>query len=177
MPGRASHQGTPVQHEDELHASGDSGVMMLGVRNDTRASICNADGDYTPPSFDDAGAMLVNMTGAYAGAAYVDAAAANVHEPAVNTAAVVTYAAGGGSVRHFISGVAWSYNAAPTAGVLTITDGGTTVFTTDVTAGGPGFQDFAPVLRFGADSAVVVTLAAAGAAVTGIVSVKGHWSA
>ena len=58
---RASHQGTPVQYEDELHQTGDSGVMMLGVRNDTETSICDADGDYVPASFDDQGRMLVNI--------------------------------------------------------------------------------------------------------------------
>ena len=175
MPARATHQGGSVQYEDTLGVDGDSGVSILGFRNDADAVMSTADLSHSRISVDDVGRMKVAVGAIAQGAAYVDAAAANVHEPAINTAAVVTYAAGGGTVRHFISGVAWSYDGVPTAGVLTITDGGATVFTTDITAGGPGFQDFAPVLRFGADSAVVVTLGAA--VVTGIVSVKGHWSA
>ena len=34
--------------EDAAHASGDTGVMDLGVRNDALAALTNADGDYTP---------------------------------------------------------------------------------------------------------------------------------
>ncbi len=105
-------------------------------------------------------------------------AAANVHEPAANTAAVITYAAGGGGVSHVISGVAWSYDAVPTAGSLTIEDGlGTTIFVVSITAAGAGFFMFAPRLLGTAATALVVTLAAGGAAVTGKVSVMGHWTA
>lgn len=38
--------------EDAVHASGDVGVMMLGVRTDTPASLAGATGDYTAPIFD-----------------------------------------------------------------------------------------------------------------------------
>ena len=51
------------KQEDELHATGDVGVMLLGVRNDTRASFGNADTDYVPLSIDDEGRTLVVVSG------------------------------------------------------------------------------------------------------------------
>lgn len=105
------------------------------------------------------------------------AAAADVHAPAVNTAAVVTYAASAGQA-HVIGGIAWSYNAAPTGGNLKVEDvSGTTVFSIDITSAGPGFIPFARPKRSAAqNTALIVTLAAAGAAVTGKVSVLSHWT-
>jgi len=48
--------------EDAVHTSGDVGVMMLGVRNDTASSLSGTDGDYTPPTFNSVGAMWVAST-------------------------------------------------------------------------------------------------------------------
>jgi hypothetical protein len=111
------------------------------------------------------------------GITYFNAAAANVHVPgAVNTAAIVTYAAVAGQ-RHYIKGVAWSYDTAPAAlSTLIITDGGAIVFHQYISAAGPGFQELAGEkgMRCTANSIVVVTLLAGGAACTGSVSVKGH---
>lgn len=98
------------------------------------------------------------------------------HEPAANTAAVITYAAVSGQ-KHVIGGVAWSYNGAPTGGNLKIEDvSGTVVFSVDITAAGPGFIPFTPPMRQAApNTALIITLSAAGAAVTGKVSVLSHW--
>lgn len=60
MPG-VTHQGTPTQYEDALHQSGDAGVMMLGVRNDSDAILSNTDLDYTPIATDDRAAVKVNI--------------------------------------------------------------------------------------------------------------------
>jgi hypothetical protein len=96
---------------------------------------------------------------------------ANQHEPAANTAAIVTKAAAGAGITHVLALVAWSYDADPTAGSLTIEDGaGTTVFKVDITAGGPGFFAFSPPLKGTANTALVATLAAGGAGVSGIVN-------
>lgn len=40
------------KNEDDEHASGDAGFMMLGVRKDTPASLAGTDGDYEPPIMD-----------------------------------------------------------------------------------------------------------------------------
>lgn len=97
----------------------------------------------------------------------------DVHAPASNTAAVVTAAVA--DRRHAIGGVAWSYSGAPTGGNLKVEDGsGTTVFTADITAGGPGFIPFVPGLAGRANTALIITLAAGGSGVSGKVSVLGH---
>lgn len=107
-------------------------------------------------------------------AASQPAAATNVHAPAANTAAVLNYAAAGSGLSHAISGVAWSYNADPTGGNLKIEDGsGTTVFSVDITSKGPGFFLFPEPLRGSANTALIVTLTAGGASVTGKVNALG----
>lgn len=105
------------------------------------------------------------------------ASSSDVHAPASNTAAVVTYAAAGSGVAHVIGGVAWSYNAVPTGGNLKIEDGsGTTVFTVDITAAGPGFFIFPRPKKGAANTAMIITLASGGSGVTGKVSVSSHWT-
>lgn len=99
------------------------------------------------------------------------AASGNVHEPSANAAAVVTLAAAGAGKRHVMASVEYSYDNDPTGGSLTITDGGTAVFKVDLPASGPGSFRWIPPKRFAANSAVVATLAAAGAGVSGIVNV------
>jgi hypothetical protein len=102
--------------------------------------------------------------------------AGDLHAPTSNTAAVVTYTATP-SVKHVISGVYWSYNAAPTAGNLKIEDvSGTTIFSVDITAAGPGFMPFpTPFKSAVVNTAMIVTLAAGGSGVTGKVTAR-HWT-
>jgi hypothetical protein len=45
--------------EDAAHASGDTGVFMLGVRNDSHATRTSTDGDYSPISVDLAGRINI----------------------------------------------------------------------------------------------------------------------
>lgn len=97
----------------------------------------------------------------------VDADAGNRSAPAANTAAVITFAAAAGQRHHLVS-VAWSYSAAPTGGRLTVEDGaGVFVFDVDITAAGPGSKDFLWPIRGEVNTAMVVTLAAGGAGVSG----------
>ncbi len=105
------------------------------------------------------------------------ASTADVHAPAANTAAVVSYAAAGVGVSHAISGIAWSYSADPSAGNLKVEDGaGNVVLSLDVTQAGPGFIPLHPPKRGSANTALTVTLAAGGAGVTGKLSVLSHWT-
>ena len=46
--------------EDAAHASGDTGVMALGVRKDTAAALAGSDGDYAPLEVDALGRLHVN---------------------------------------------------------------------------------------------------------------------
>lgn len=47
--------------EDAAHASGDTGVMSLGVRKDTPTALAGADGDYQPPIYDANGLHYVTL--------------------------------------------------------------------------------------------------------------------
>jgi hypothetical protein len=108
----------------------------------------------------------------------INAAATDVHAPAANTAAVVTYNAVA-TGQHVISGVAWSYAGTGTlsGGNLLIEDGANVkVFNMDVTEKGAGFIPFDPPKRGSKNTLLRVTLAAGGADVTGKVSVLSHWT-
>ena len=173
MPG-VSRQGASVQYEDTVGVDGDAGVSILGFRNDADAQLATADLSHTRLSTDEFGRLKTVAPSPITVGAYSDAEAADMHEPAVNTAAVITLAAAVGQ-RWYISGVIWSYDAAPTQGSLTIADGGAARRKIDITNAGPGFLHFDPPLRFTANSAVTATLAAAGAAVSGIVNWEGKF--
>lgn len=91
--------------------------------------------------------------------------------------AAVTISRGGASgIAHILGGLAFSYGGSGTlsGGAISITDGGTTVFQLEVAAKGHYVIPFEPALRFGAGNSVVVTLAAGGANVTGMVNLLGH---
>ena len=91
---------------------------------------------------------------------------------ATNVAAVVTLAADADQT-HVLDALYYSYDAAPTGGLLTVTIGGTTVFEVDVTAGGPDDFEFPNGLYNDAkNEEMVVTLAAAGGSIQGIVTVS-----
>jgi len=108
----------------------------------------------------------------------VACASTDVHAPAVNTAAVVTYAQSA-NVKHVITGIAWSYaGGIPSGGNLKVEDvSGTTVFTMDITDKGAGFIMFPkPKKSAAVNTAMIITLAAGGAGVTGKVSVANHWT-
>ncbi len=99
----------------------------------------------------------------------------DTHAPSQATAAVVTYPAIPNRI-HCITGVAWSYNATPTGGNLKIEDGsGTTIFTMDITAAGPGFIPFPIAKRGSTGKAMIITLASGAGTVSGKVSILGHW--
>jgi hypothetical protein len=98
----------------------------------------------------------------------------DVATSSTNAAAVVTYAADYYG-RHSIEGVAWSYDATPTGGLLTIENAsGNVVFSGSITAAGPGFFNFEEGLLGSINSAMIITLAAGGSGVVGKINVVGH---
>ncbi len=110
--------------------------------------------------------------------ASIPAVAGDTAAPAANTAAVVTYPAvaaknnGVVNMSNVIGKVVWSYNGTPTGGSLKIEDGsGNIVFGPHyITAGGPGDITFDSPKKGSADTALIVTLAAGGAGISGAVS-------
>ncbi len=51
--------------EDDPHASGDSGVMVLAVRNDAPSSLADLDGDYIPFTTDSTGRLYTHDVGVH----------------------------------------------------------------------------------------------------------------
>jgi hypothetical protein len=108
----------------------------------------------------------------------ISSVAGDVSAPASNTAAVVTYAAAAG-LKHCISGLVWSYDGTPTGGSIKIEDGaGNIVFGPHaITVGGVGILVFPnPKKSSAANVALITTLAAGGAGVSGVVSIVNHWT-
>jgi hypothetical protein len=103
---------------------------------------------------------------------------ADNNTPATNTNAVITLAAPGAGKVNVLSGVAWSYSAAPTGGRLKLEDvSGTIVFDIDITSAGPGFIPFVPPKKnAAANTAFIITLYAGGAGIQGKVNVLGAWT-
>lgn len=100
----------------------------------------------------------------------------DVDEPAANTDAVITYPAEAGKC-HCISGIAFSYDGIPTAGGVKVEDGsGNTVFSMGVTDRGAGPCPFPLPKKGTVNTAMIITLAAGGAGVTGRLSVMNHWT-
>lgn len=78
---------------------------------------------------------------------------------------------------HVISGVAWSYDAAPTGGALSIKDGASdVVYTSDITSAGTSQVLFNPPKQGRSGRSMILTLAAPGGAVVGKVNSLGHWT-
>jgi hypothetical protein len=94
---------------------------------------------------------------------------------AANAAATWTRAGVAGA-SHVLSGVWWSYSAAPTGGRLTVSDGTITYRDLDVTAAGPGFLPCNPPLKMPAGRPLTLTLAAAGVGVAGKIQPMNNWT-
>jgi hypothetical protein len=90
----------------------------------------------------------------------------DVDAPSSNTAAVLTYAALA-ERKHVLYQIDYSYDGAPTAGALTVTLGGVTVFSLDVVAAGRDTILFSPEKEGKHNSAMVITLADGGVGVSG----------
>lgn len=119
----------------------------------------------------------VGTVGGIAGSVPVAAApAAPVSATAaVNTAVVVTIAAVAGQAVRLTS-LAVSYNAAPTGGLVTVVVNAVTVLQLDISAAGPTAVPLpAGGLECQVGQSCVITLAAAGAAVAGRVSVSSYY--
>src|SRR5262245_37487669 len=98
----------------------------------------------------------------------------DVSAPGPGQPAAVVYPAG---KAHGITGVAWSYDAAPLPpGRLQVADGPDIIFAVDVTAPGPGVVYFSPAKVGTAGREMSISLSAGGAACAGKVSVLGHFA-
>jgi hypothetical protein len=91
---------------------------------------------------------------------------------ATNAAATLTFAATAAK-RWRLAAVEWSFSANPAAAAaLTVKDGVDTVWSVDITTGGPGFLPIDPDVIGTVNTALEVSLAAGGAAVVGKVNAR-----
>jgi len=102
----------------------------------------------------------------------------NVDEPGAAAAAVVTRAAGGAGVINKLASIHWSLSDDPAAHVnLMVEDGvGNTIFSTDITNAGPGFEPFDPPMEGSDNTAMIVTVANPGGAVLAKLSVHAWYA-
>jgi hypothetical protein len=132
--------------EDAVHASGDVGVMALAVRQDTRATLASATGDYVPFTVDATGGLYTNAQGPVAHDGVVSGNPVRIAGRAL-TADYTAVAAGdvadfattltGKQVvyPHALPGATWSYAAA--SGGIT-----NTTAVTVKTAAGAGIRNY-----------------------------------
>jgi len=158
--------------EDAVHTTGDVGVMMLGVRNDTNASATSATGDYGYIQIDPTGSIITKPY-APAGTDWQYAAGAS---GIVNTTTAVTIkAAAAAGIRNYITGICIMSDALGAATELVIRDGaaGTVIYRTKLTTAGlpAGRQINFPTPLKGT-AATLLEVATLTASVTGAVYVN-----
>ncbi len=102
--------------------------------------------------------------------------ASDTHSPSSNTAAIVTLVGATGS-SHVLCSIDYSYagTGTLTGGLLTVTDNSVVVWQVGVFAKGQAHKTFSPPMEAAYASNLVVTLAAGGSDVLGVVSL-GHRS-
>jgi len=121
--------------------------------------------------------MGLGIDGNYKTAALIESDQFEVEEvnvPGAGVAAVITLPARGTDLANVITGVAYSYSDAPTAGGLTIADGADTVFSLDIMAGGENVITWSPPRKGKPNRAMVITLLDGGS-VQGKLNVMGSW--
>jgi hypothetical protein len=156
----AAELGQKTEPADQQHVIVDSSALPSGAATSANQSTANT-----------------SLSSIATGVGSKAVSTSDVHAPASNTAAVLTYAAGGAGVSHVIDTVAWSYSGGdPTGGNLKIENGsGQTIFSVDITSQGPGFFPFPRPKKGTANTALIITLAAGGSGITGKINAN-HWT-
>jgi hypothetical protein len=124
--------------EDTGFTNADNGLFVLGVRNDTVASISGTNLDYTPYATDSAGRILNKPYAA-------EEARVEGYHSVVTTSVTTLVAAAGAGLRNYITDVWFANTGASTTLVTLRSQGGTSILGyTIVPAGGgsnlPGLQ-------------------------------------
>jgi len=94
----------------------------------------------------------------------------STHDTEAATVAVEIVRAAVAAQRHVLHGVQWSYAGGTVTGKLTIKNGATTVYETDITATGPGGHTLYIETDIGA--VLTVTLGGGGTGVTGKLNIQ-----
>lgn len=116
--------------EDAAHTSGDRGIMTLGVRNDTTASLVSADSEYTPYALDSTGRSIIKPFAS-------DASSVNGVGSVNGAASVILLVAPGTGLRNYLTDFTVS-NTGPTTTLVRITAGGASLLATTIAPAGGG---------------------------------------
>lgn len=119
--------------EDSGHVSGDKGILAFGVRNDTVASLVNADLDYGAWAQDSAGRHIIKPFAANEASIFAHASVVNGGD----SGSVVVFAAAGAGLRNYIT----DYQVANTGSVstlITFTEGGGSIIGRTIAPAGGG---------------------------------------
>lgn len=119
--------------EDVASAGGDKGLMILGLRNDTVASLVNADLDYTVSAHDSAGRYLIKPFAATETSIYAHASVVNGGD----SGSVLVLPGAGTGLRNYITDWAVS-NTGSVATLITFTEGGGSVLGRTIAPAGGG---------------------------------------
>lgn len=117
--------------EDAAHATGDKGVFVMQVRNDTMASVTSADGDYSPIAGGPVGETIV----ANAPITKWVRGTADLRGAGSTGVSVIAISAGGSSVFTYVTGVQVA-NMGSASVLVTLASGGSILGYTIAPAGG-----------------------------------------
>ena len=133
--------------EDAAHASGDTGVFMLGVRYETQGTAPNAANDYSLIQVDDLGKLVCMPYGPPVNQVQ------GVTAAITNTADTAVIASGGAGVRNYVTGVTL-VNSSATATVVELKDGSTVIWRGYAPANGTSSAQFLTPLKGTAATAI-----------------------
>lgn len=141
--------------EDAAHTTGDRGLLVFGVRNDTMASITSADGDYSPIV---SGPVGETITANSPITKWVQGTASMLGGTPVNGGSVLVIAAQGSSIFTYITGLQIA-NVGPNTVYLRL-DGATssTIGFTVAPAGGGSNIVFPNALKTNANGAFTASI-------------------
>lgn len=133
--------------EDSAHTSADTGIFVLGVRNDTVASFMSANLEYGPLAVDSAGRNLMKPFAA-------DESRVEGVASVVSAASVLLVAAAGAGLRNYITDFMIS-NTGSVSTLVTFTDGSASVLGKTIAPAGGGSNaiGMATPIRTNANSA------------------------
>lgn len=157
----ADEMGDVSYPEDTHHTSGDAGIMLLAVRQDTASSLVSATGDYSPLSVEGLmGALLVKAAGAE------DAITGRIES---TDGAVQVYAAPGTGFRREVSlwSAQHSTTGVPVACAMTLLSATQALWAIELSADTAfgGAVNFDPTLKLGENKALNLQLSVANAGV------------
>lgn len=132
--------------EDSGSSNNNKGLLILAVRNDTIASLVNADQDYIAPATDSAGRVLTKPFSA-------EESRVEGYQSVVSTSVTTLVGAAGAGLRNYITDL-WFANTGSVATLITLKDGAGSVlgFTIAPAGSGSNLPGLQMPIRTGANS-------------------------